>query len=141
MKNSIKIITLTLLVGISIGLSQSTQRKIRTDEQRIEMAKKNYQMGLHSDNEGIVSSAVKMIAKMKMRYPTSDLDDIKEDLRELSVEHPSAPIRYKAYLAYAICEDPLWFSKDQDVVTRDERDFFIATSHRLQQKLFGYNGL
>ncbi len=65
--------------------------------------------------------------------------ELQEELDELSVTHPSATVRYKAYIASCICSDPEWFAQESSVVTADEDQFFISAAHRLQQKLFGLN--
>jgi hypothetical protein len=139
MNTRITVLTITLLIAISFGLGSEPKKKFATLEQKVEAAKKNYFVGLRSDNEGLVSSCIKLIAKMKLQVPSTDVDVLKEELYELSIEHPSATVRYKAYLASAVCEDPMWFTEDTNVITTDEGAFFIATSHRLQQKLFGLN--
>ena len=76
---------------------------------------------------------------MKLQVPSTDVTELREELDELSVTHPSATVRYKAYIASSICADPEWYAQENSVVTADQNQFFIGATQRLHQKLFGLN--
>ena len=139
MKTRIAAFVIAVIIAANLGYSQVPQKKFATKEQKVELAKKNLMIGLHSENTGLVESCVKMVAKVKLFAPSADVAELQEVLDELSVTHPSATVRYKAYIASNICSDPEWFAKENSVVTADEDQFFIKAARRLQQKLFGLN--
>ena len=130
---------LAVTIAVSTACSESPQKRFANLERKIERAKKNYMVALQSGKTGLVESAIKMVAKMKLRVPSADVTELQEVLDEISVTHPSATIRYKAYIASAVCNDPLWYASEDTLMATDEEQFFIAASHRLQQKLFGLN--
>ena len=137
MKTRTAVIALAALIAVNFGFGKAP--KLATLESKIEYAKKNYTVALQSDNTGLVESTIKMIAKMKLRSPSADVEQLQEQLNEISVTHPSATVRYKAYIASSICSDPEWFTQETSVVSADEKQFFINAAQRLQQKLFGAN--
>jgi hypothetical protein len=139
MKTRLTIIALALITAASFGFSKEPAKKFATIEQRIKLGTMNYAVGLESDNDGLVESCIKMIAKMKLQVPTADVTDLQETLDEMSVSHPSPTVRYKAYIASSICSDPAWFTQMQDA--DNDSEFFIHAANRLQEKLFGLNSL
>ena len=139
MKTRIAVIALTALIAVNVSFGKAP--RFETLESKIEYAKKNYAVGLQSDNTGLVESTIKMIAKMKLQAPSADVTQLQKRLNEISVNHPSATVRYKAYISSSICADPEWFAKEKSVVNADEEQFFINADQRLQQKLFGANTL
>ena len=137
MKTRTAVIALTAFIAVNFGFGKAP--KFETLESKIEYAKKNYAVGLQSDNTGLVESCIKMVAKIKLRVPSADLTGLQEQLDELSITHPSETVRYKAYIASSICSNPEWFVLEKNVVNADEEQFFINAAQRLQQKLFGAN--
>lgn len=137
MKTRFTTTALAILISTVFGFAGEPTKKHSTMEQKVEFAKKNLSKAITSNNEGLVESGIKMIAKMKLRVPEANTEELQEQLDELSVEHPSATVRYKAYIASSICADPEWFAQSISVVNADEDEFFIKAGTRLQQKLFG----
>jgi len=131
------IAALAALITASVSFGQEPVKRFATLEQKIEYAKKNYLMGLRSDNTGLVESCIKMVAKTKLLMPKTDTEELQEQLDELSVKHPSAKVRYKAYIVSNICANPEWFAQELNVANADEEQFFINAAQRLQQKLLG----
>ena len=139
MGTRIPMITLTVLIAISFGFGKGPEVRMITLEQKVEHASKNLMAGLHSNNTGLVESSVRMIAAMKLRFPSADIEELREELDKLSITNSSATVRYKAYIASNICMNPQWFSQEHHTVTVDDETFFIAASNRLQEKLLGLN--
>jgi hypothetical protein len=139
MKTRMTIIAMTMVIALQMGFGKEPGKKIMTMEERIESAKKNCLVALKSDNEGVVQGSIALAARIKLRAPATEMEDIQKMLNELSNEHSSATVRYEAYIASNICDDPKWYVEDISVTSAKEEQFFIAATNRLQQKLFGLN--
>lgn len=135
MKTRIAIVAVALLIAVQAGFSKTPTKRFPTLESKVEYAKKNMNIALHMGNAGVIESALRMTAQIKMKFQDTDVSDLKEMINEMAINHPSAAIRYKAYIASEICSDPQWYALDQNVVTADQEHFFPAAAKRLQQKL------
>jgi len=137
MKTKIAVLLLAVLFTASFVYSETPQKRFATMEQKVEAAKKNLMVALHSENKGLVEAAVRMIARIKLRIPSTDVTRLQAELDEISITHPSPAVRYKAYIASNICSDPEWYAQETRIVGADENQFFIIAANRLHQKLFG----
>lgn len=125
-----------VLAAVQIGMAAEPGTKLFTTERKIELARKNLKVGLQSDNIGVLESAMRVTAQLKMRFPAAEVPELVGLLDEITVNHPSGIIRYQAYIASSVCADPEWYSKEQSVTSANDEDFFRAASKRLQQKYF-----
>lgn len=139
MKTRFTIAAIAFIAVIHFSTAQETAKKFTTMEQKIEFAKKNIKNGLLSDNDGVLESAMRLTAQIKLRYPATDVKELAAILDKISVSHPSGRVRYKAYIASNICSDPQWYNEDVRVAKATEEDFFRVASERLQQKLYSVN--
>jgi hypothetical protein len=135
MRHRTIITAVVLMTAIATGAAMEPAKKFTSVEQKIEYMKKNLAVALRSENAGLVEAAMRGVAQLKMNYPSTEVGTLKETLEKISVEHPSGTVRYKAYIASAVCSEPGWYALDAAVTAADPDDFFIAASHRLQQKL------
>ena len=102
---------------------------------RLEMGKKNYLMGVRSGNQGLVESAMMQVAKIKIAYPAFDITEIKSVLDSLSINAKIPSVRYRAYLASNVCDNPTWFAKENS--DADVNDFFVSVESQLQGRILG----
>jgi hypothetical protein len=139
MNTRLTIAAIAMIAVIHFTAAQETTRKFSTTEEKIAFAKKNIRNGLLSDNAGVLESAMRLTAQMKLKYPATDVKELAALLDKISVSHSSGRVRYKAYIASNICNDPQWYAEDHRVTTATEEDFFRIASERLQQKLYSIN--
>lgn len=123
------------------GIAGEPTKKFTFEEKRIELAKKNIAVGLQSENTGLMESAIRMTAQLKMKYPATDISALVTMLNKISVTHPIGKIRYTAYVSSIICSDPHWFLSDDSVAHASDESFFRVASGRLQQKFFSASAL
>lgn len=141
MRTRIVMMTAIAMMAIQFNAAQTPTKKFTTEEQKIAFATKNLLAGLRSSNPGVMQSVMRISAQMKMQYPSADISDVVNGMNEVLKQHPSGAMRYKAYLAISICENPNWFVHDIGVVTTDDEGFFKAASTRLQKQLLSVNSL
>ena len=139
MKTRIVVLTLAVFAVLNVGFGKGPSGTVPSVDKKIESAKANYTLGLQSDNAGVVESSIQMIARMKLRVPDANIAQLRERLNRISLNHPSAAMRYKAYLASCICADPEWFIQEKNLDNVDVEQFFARAAARLQQKVFGAN--
>ena len=138
MKTRIATMVVIAIVMIQYTAAQSGT-KFNSEEKKVAYATRNLISALHSDNNGVIESAMRMTAQIKMRYPATDVTELVSIMSKVSTKHPSGAMRYKAYIAVSVCENPEWYAKDTKVVTADNEKFFHAASDRLQEQLLSAN--
>jgi hypothetical protein len=82
-----------------------------------------------------------IVAKMKMTYPSVHIPHLVSVVENLAAGHPSASLRYKAYLVSSICADPSWFALEQSLKTSGTDLFYINAAQRLQYKMLDIGSL
>jgi hypothetical protein len=104
---------------------------------KLDNAKKNYLMGIRSTNQGLVESAMMQVAKIKIAYRASDFAEVKNVIDSLSVNATNPSIRYKAYLASNVCDNPTWFPHKDYAGHQDVNEFFESVAEQLQARVIG----
>ena len=99
--------------------------------------KLNYLMGLRSSNQGLSESAMWQTARIKMLYPDANFEDVKQVADSLTVSGKTPSIRYKAYLASNVFDNPTWFAKRNHVNYEDGDQFFASVAAQLQERILG----
>jgi hypothetical protein len=95
----------------------------------------NLKAALRSENRGLTESAIMQVAKISMAYPGSKIAETKSVVDSLAIHANVASIRYKAYLASNVCDNPEWFAKKLTVKSEDE--FFELVDSQLHERIFG----
>ncbi len=137
---ALQCIAAMMIVG-TVLTAQPPIKILDAKEKRLEYAKKNFIMGLRSDNYGVIESTLMMIAKMKITNRFTGISDLQLVIDSLSIASPLPSLRYKAFLVSAVCSDPEWFSAETRLNTSEMELFFLNTSQRLQQKMLGLSSL
>jgi hypothetical protein len=94
---------------------------------------------LGSTNDGVVESAIAQAAWMKLALPDVPFKNIQAALGILSVNGGTATIRYKAYLAGLVFDDPAMFAREAAKEYSSSEHLFSALGQRLQSTLLGYS--
>jgi hypothetical protein len=129
-------VTVAMMVTI-FAIGAMAQTRTASFDSRVESGKRNYIMALRSGNQGLMESATMQVAKLRMIAPTTRLEDVKNIIDSLAVYGDTPSIRYKAYLAGTVFENPTWFSKKAYSGYQDHDEFFAAVSAQLQEKVLG----
>jgi hypothetical protein len=95
----------------------------------------NLLVALRSENQGLVESAMMRVAEVKIFCPGSDIAKTKDIIDSLSVHANVPSLRYKAYLASNVCDNPVWFAKVDNI--KSEEKFFDIVAAQLQERIFG----
>ena len=104
---------------------------------KFQIFKLNYLTGLRSENVGLKESSMMQTAKIKMLYPDASFEDIKNVDDSLTVNGNTPSIRYKAYLASNVLENPTWFAKKDHQSFEDPDHFFASVASQLQERILG----
>ena len=139
MKTRTAMMVVIAVMAVQFAAAGEPAKKFTTEEKKIAFATENLLSGLHSQVSGVIESAMRVTAQMKMRYPQADVLKLVEAVNDIRQDHPSGSMRYKAYLALSICENPDWFKQEPRLATANEEDFYRAASVRLQEKLLSVN--
>lgn len=71
---------------------------------------RNYQFCLRSENNGVVESALGQVAFMKLVNPDQPMEMLQEDITQLVLFGRTPRIRYRAYLAAQVIDNPGMFA-------------------------------
>ncbi len=130
-------IVMTAMMAVVFTTGAMAQTYSSSYISKAENGKKNYTMGLRSSNQGLAESAMMQVAKIKMIAPTARFEDVKNVIDSLSVRGDTPSVRYKAYLASNVCENPTWFAKKECSGYQDNDEFFAAVAAQLQERILG----
>ena len=128
------------------GLGQKTQHEDASSFQKIssysttylERAARNLRAGLNSGNEGAVETAVAYSSFLRVAAPQLEMSDIREELAVVAVSGSTPAIRYKAFLATIVFENPTAFESALRIDGIDGDRFFAEVSEQASKTLFGY---
>lgn len=125
------------MMAVTFATGAMAQTRTASYNSRVDSGKRNYLMALRSSNRGLVESATMQVAKLRVIAPTARLEDVKNVIDSLAVYGGTPSIRYKAYLAGIVFENPTWFAKNAYSGDQDHDEFFAAVSAQLQEKVLG----
>ena len=103
-------------------------------EQKVNKAMVNLVIALRSDNVGLKESAIKQVAQIGIAYPGCTVGEARELIDSLMVHAGTPSVRYKAYLASSVCDNPGWFAKSANV--ESEKEFFESVETQLHQRIY-----
>jgi hypothetical protein len=103
----------------------------------IRSLERSFLFSLGSSNDGVVESAIAHVARIKMEVPDASMERIKAALGCLSVNGRTSRIRYRAYLAGLVFDEPVLFAGDAGRIFSDADEFFTTVSGCLEGKLLG----
>ena len=93
----------------------------------------NLLVALRSENQGLAESALMRVAEVKMFFPGSDIATTKNVIDSLSVHANVLSVRYKAYLASNVCDNPEWFAKKGNI--KSDGEFFDSVEAQLHERI------
>lgn len=112
------------------------ERYARVGERTIDRA---YARLLASGNDGVAESAIAQCVSATMALPEARFNNIRAALGSLAVNGRTASIRYKAYLAGLVLDNPSMVAGTSIGDFRNSQELFTALSGRLQSLLIGAN--
>lgn len=139
MKQQLTVIAAIALFIISIAPAQVTHQKFTTDDQKITFATRNLLNGIQSDNPGVIEASMRIAAQMKLRFSHADVAALTGAINKIRRTHPSGSLRYKAYVAAVVCEQPELFRDAESVNSAKDDEFYRAASTHMQQQLLSVN--
>jgi hypothetical protein len=104
---------------------------------KLDKATQRYAECLESCNTGVVESALAHAIQMKLYVPEKGFDVLHQKINSLSVNGCNPAIRYKAYLASLVYDDPELFTQEQGRKFENAEELFNSVSARLQIALLG----
>ncbi len=134
MKKHTTIMMALMAVVIYGGVTGQTL-KSRVYDCRTGKAMVNLLVALRSENRGLTESAIMRVAEIKMLCPESNIGEVKEVIDSLSVHANVPSIRYKAYLASNVCDNPELFAKEEKMKSED--GFFESVEAELHENILG----
>ena len=139
MKTRIVTMAAAAMMAIQFTMAQEPAKKFASEDQRVAYATKNLLAALQSANDGLVESALRVSAQMKMSHPGANVEGLVSAMNELWKKNPSGSMRYKAYIAMSVCATPEWYAQDKNVASATDDTFFRAASARMQEQLLSIN--
>ncbi len=105
----------------------------------LQQAALNYAVALHSDCNGVVESAITHSTLLRIVAPRMDLNRIQSILADLAANGRTSEIRYRAYLATSVFDNPARFENTLEVRYIDGDAFFRVVASQVHRTLLGHN--
>jgi len=102
-------------------------------------AEMNYAAALHSDCDGVVESAIAHTTMLRIVARWLDMSRVHSALVDLADNGRTPVIRYKAFLATAVFDNPAKFENTLMVKYTDSDQFFNAVASQVHKTLLGHN--
>lgn len=128
-------IAVITLIAVHITTAQEPIKKYSNDKAKIEFATKNFLLCLGTDNDGVVESALRLTAEMKILYPHADMTKLVSVMNSIKKNHRNGAIRYKAFVAVSICENPEWYAQLKESFSGNNDAFFRSASEKMKEQL------
>jgi hypothetical protein len=109
------------------------------NDEYIQKAIKNYEAALSSSNNGLVESALAHLTYIQINFPQTDLTKIRATIADLAESGSTPVIRYKAYLATIVLQNPASIMSGLKAESSDSNQFFSAVASKVQRTLLGAN--
>ncbi len=135
MKQTFTIFAALVLTALQFTAAQESVKRFSSEQETITFATRNLLVCLRADNPGVIESALKVIPEMKMRYPKAEMSDLIREMRSIKKNNKDGAIRYKAFLAISVCENPEWYSELMEHWTENSDLFFRSASSVLNERL------
>ncbi len=100
---------------------------------------RNFLDALSYPVDGVVESAIAQLARLKLAQPGCESARLREKIEYLAVHGPTTAIRFKAYLASAVFEQPELFKTESEAQYTDADSFFKALLRRIEEKSLAVN--
>ncbi len=139
MRTRIAMITVAAVIALQFIFAQEGAKKFDTENKKIAFAAANLLSALQSTNPGVIESALQISAQMKMQYPSANVSKLVTVMNTIWKNHPNGVIRYKAYLAMSICDNPEWFSTISTLDKNENEKFFYSVSNVMREHLLSIN--
>jgi hypothetical protein len=104
----------------------------------LEKAATNYEVGLKSGNDGLVESSITYSTLLRVAAPELNLGGIRAEMEKLIMSGNTPAIRYKAYLASIVFENPRTFTNALGADGGDGNQFFGMVAEHVSKSLLGY---
>ena len=103
-------------------------------------AVKNLTWCLSDKNEGVVKSALSHMVRVRMENPSLEMRKVESAIKDLIVDGSTPIVRYEAFLANVVMENPNLISlTDCDVCNTPDK-LFSTIAAKLQDASFGPTG-
>jgi hypothetical protein len=141
MKKHTMILTVAMAIAAYAGAiaqgtpSATASSKTRTVDCKVDKGFRNLLLGLRSTNQGLTESAIMQVAELRILYPGSNIAETKKVIDSLLVHATAPSVRYKAYLASNVCDNPEWFAGKGNVKSEDE--FVESVDSQLHERILG----
>ena len=130
-------IATALMAAATVAQPAYFSSRERHHAAHLDKAAQRYTECLESCNTGVIESALAQAVLMKLYVPEKEFEGLREKISSLSVNGCNPTIRYKAYLASLVYDDPELFAQEQGQSFSDAEALFSSVSNRLQVTLLG----
>ena len=139
----ITLIAILITISCSAAMAQGSGSAIpllgAASSERIDVAVRNYEMGLASGNDGLVESSLHYAVQLRLSYPKRGFRTLEKAIDRLVAKGATARIRYKAFLASTVFASPLLVDGRIVSNTSDPDAMFAEIARQLDGKLLVSN--
>ncbi len=98
----------------------------------LQKLERRLEVSLGHDVEGVVVSALREVAKIKLAQPSCTSERIVAKVEDLVSNGSTPAIQYKAYLTKIVLSSPLAFANEGNAEFTTDEQFFTALARKLE---------
>jgi hypothetical protein len=106
-----------------------------TEQQKIEMAIKNYKKALESDNLGMIESAIINVMKLKYQYPDYNYSSLVQPLAALENNEMNRSIKFMSYIVKNYLVHPDRYAWMEEVQLKFDKDLPTVFTQKIAQQV------
>lgn len=132
---------LTLIITVLIVLPTFAKENNKqtafqfTEQQKIEMAIKNYKKALESDNLGMIESAIINVMKLKYQYPDYNYSSLVQPLAALENNEMNRSIKFMSYIVKNYLVHPDRYAWMEEVQLKFDKDLPTVFTQKIAQQV------
>ena len=139
-KKQILLVAILLFASLNISYAQYFYPVLGTfTRDKKEKIDRNYTTNLESNYDCVVEASLAIVTMVKLDLPADEMPMLKAKIEDLVTSGASPVIRYKAYIASAVFNNPMIFKRESTRNYENSNELFGALAERLSYTLLSSN--
>jgi hypothetical protein len=135
--NLLSILLISVLFA-SISFAQETgqvEYQKFTEQEKVEMAIKNYKNALESDNLGMIESAIINVMRLKYNYPDYDYSSLLQPLASLEDNDKSESVKFMSFIVKNYLEHPERYAWIEKAKLQFDKDMYAVIAQKVAEQI------
>jgi len=135
--NLLSVLLLCVLFVLSSFAQETSQDAVQkfTEQEKVEMAIKNYKNALESDNLGMIESAIINVMRLKFTYPDYDYSSLLQPLALLENNDKSESVKFMSFIVKNYLEYPERYAWIEKAKLKFDKDMYAVIAQKVAEQV------